>query len=90
VRTGDTVKHIPSGETWIVAWADERQVIACGYPETFARPAECELIKACSDTEHFDLMCEIALSPTNSCRRRRCFAEMDRRYQETCDQMMRW
>ena len=56
MRTGDVVRHKPSGETWVVAYADSYDVICCGWPETIARPEECELIEACSDEEYWKLV----------------------------------
>ncbi len=52
MRLGDTVKHGPSGETWIVAYADEKEVMPIGWPETIAQRSDCTLIKACDDVEH--------------------------------------
>ena len=54
IRTGDTVYHHPSKETWIVAYADyERGELAwVGWPPGHAELSDCRLVKSCSDDEH--------------------------------------
>lgn len=54
MRAGDVVKHGPTGETWVLAYADHErgEVSACGWPESIARIGDCELITAASDAEH--------------------------------------
>lgn len=91
IRTGDVVKHLPSGETWLVAWADQYEVICCGWPESMARITDCELVIVCSDEEHWDLVRKIA----DSCRDSaydtavwRCSKHLDRRYAAECAAMM--
>jgi hypothetical protein len=32
LRCGDHVKHFPSGEIWVVAWADDEKLCAAGWP----------------------------------------------------------
>jgi len=51
-RAGDTVFHEPTGETWILA-VDQfgNRVSPCGWPETIADAADCELKVAASDDE---------------------------------------
>jgi hypothetical protein len=96
MRTGDTVKHIPSGETWTVAWADERELIPCGWPEGFANVSDCQLIEACSDEEYWKLLNEIAgpekVNQWNydsaGPRRRRCFRLLEQRRETECFEMM--
>lgn len=87
MRTGDTIKHIPSGELWTVAWADEREVICCGWPETFARREHCVLIEACSDEEHWSLVRQLAVRPSDS-RGYRCWALLEQLLQAQCDTVM--
>jgi hypothetical protein len=60
MRTGDSVKHIPSGETWTVAWADQDDIISHGWPQRFVRREDCELIESCSDEDHWELVEKIA------------------------------
>ena len=52
LRAGDTVKHGPSGETWLLAvdqFGDD--VAPLGWPETIAKAADCEIVKRASDKE---------------------------------------
>ena len=53
MRTADIVHHIPSGEEWVVAWADHRSgyMAPCGWPTCQARIADCTVIRAASDEE---------------------------------------
>lgn len=54
IRCGDIVRHRPTGETWVVAYADyERDELAWqGWPDGCARLHDCELVEPCSDEEH--------------------------------------
>lgn len=54
VRAGDHVLHGPTGETWVVAWADPvtDDLAWCGWPDGMARLSDCTLVKAASDEEH--------------------------------------
>jgi hypothetical protein len=72
-RTGDTVYHRPSGETWLVAFADEHDLLPAGWPCTIANPSDCELRKAASDEAHLDFVREVAaMSDQNDPRSSRC------------------
>lgn len=53
-RCGDTVLHKPSGEKWLVAYADPArdELSWSGWPEGYAKLSDCELIRQCSDDEH--------------------------------------
>jgi hypothetical protein len=44
-KPGDSVKHRPSGETWVVAWADPAtdQLVPCGWPLCIAKLSDCDL-----------------------------------------------
>ncbi len=45
-KAGDTVKHGPTGETWILKRDEEDgHVWPCGWPETRARAADCTIIR---------------------------------------------
>ena len=50
IKAGDIVKHIPSGENWVVCGVSQtgkEKLIACGYPfPTFADISDCKLIKS--------------------------------------------
>ena len=50
-RSGDKVFHWPSGETWILAVAENHRVAPCGWPETIANADDCSLIEAASDND---------------------------------------
>lgn len=54
MRTGDTVLHKPTGETWLVACAheDRDELYWMGWPPGCARLSDCELMRACSDEEY--------------------------------------
>ncbi len=53
-RCGDSVHHRPTGETWIVSYADaERDLISwCGWPEGCAKLSDCDIHERVSDEEH--------------------------------------
>lgn len=65
IKTGDTVRHVPSGETWTVAYVKaEDDVLAwCGWPAGQARLSDCELVEACSEAESRALLAELAAMP---------------------------
>lgn len=54
IRTGDRVLHRPTGERWVVAWADPStdDLHWCGWPPGLARLSDCERVKEASDEEH--------------------------------------
>lgn len=58
MRTGDHVLHNPSGEEWIVAWADYATgyMAPCGWPTCEARIADCTIISRASDENSDDLV----------------------------------
>jgi len=70
IRSGDTVKHKPTAETWTVAFANEHDVSPCGWPECFAKVEDCELLKKATDKENHKLLLELAGLPTGDSRGR--------------------
>lgn len=64
IRTGDIVFHAPTGEEWVVAWADHQTgyMAPCGWPECEARIEDCELRRAASDESCLKLVGELAKS----------------------------
>ena len=49
IRAGDYVKHIPSGEEWVVCGVsyERDELVPCGYPfPTLARLHDCVLTKS--------------------------------------------
>lgn len=53
MRTADHVFHKPSGETWVVAWADHETgyMAPCGWPECQAMINDCTVIYKATDEE---------------------------------------
>lgn len=51
-RTGDVVRHAPTGEEWEVAWCDGERLAPAGWPSCVARLADCTLTERCSDAYH--------------------------------------
>lgn len=51
-RCGDTVRHRPTGETWLVAFAHRNEIAWCGWPDGRAHLSDCEVIERCSDEGH--------------------------------------
>lgn len=60
IRTGDTVLHRPSGERWLVAYVYQDYLAWCGWPEGEAKLSDCELIRVCTDYDHWELVKKIA------------------------------
>ena len=62
MRTGDVVLHRPSGETWLVAYADESrgEIVPCGWPFCIARVEDCDMKEAASDEQSEELLQELA------------------------------
>lgn len=87
MRTGDTVRHIPTGELWTVAWADERELMWCGWPEGWAKISDCVLVKACTDEEHWGLVEELAKGGTVY-RKQSCLRLLEEKRITECSEMM--
>lgn len=51
-RCGDVVRHLPSGETWLVAYDDGRNLAPAGWPACVVSSSDCELVKAATDDAH--------------------------------------
>lgn len=58
IRCGDHVHHTPTGEDWVVAWADpETDDLAwCGWPNGIARLSDCTRIKQATAYEHMSTL----------------------------------
>lgn len=69
IKTGDIVLHKPSGERWLVAYAENGYVCACGWPETLARESDCQLLERASEEKRIGLLHEIANKPGMDSRR---------------------
>ncbi len=59
-RCGDTVRHGPTGEEWLVAWAEGNELAWSSCPEGCAHVADCDLVRRATDAEHARLVEEIA------------------------------
>lgn len=51
-RCGDHVLHRPSGETWVVAWAESGRLAWAGWPDGIAALIDCEITYHATDDEH--------------------------------------
>ena len=70
IDTGDTVKHGPTGETWLVAFVDGDRLAWCGWPEGTANVSDCTLVRKATDESRFALLQEMARSAGNGIRQR--------------------
>jgi hypothetical protein len=52
LRAGDTVRHRPTGETWVLAYAKGDRIAWSGWPPGEAEAADCELVEAATDAQH--------------------------------------
>jgi hypothetical protein len=53
MRTGDIVRHYPSGEAWVVARVKDGRVYWMGWPAGgSADMSECKLVWTCRDEQH--------------------------------------
>ncbi len=54
IRCGDAVRHKPSGQTWLVAYADYENdtLSATGWPESINVLSDCERVRVATDEEH--------------------------------------
>ncbi len=56
-RAADVVRHMPSGETWVLAVDSEGgRVMPCGWPESMASTADCELVKPASEAARLAML----------------------------------
>lgn len=79
-RAGDVVRVPALGEFWQVAATDELGDVFCsGWPDTFARAADCQPVKAASDAEHVEVLRIFAASDgRRASHARRELARIDR------------
>jgi hypothetical protein len=73
IDTGDSVKHGPTGETWVVAYVDGDRLAWCGWPKGEAALADCTLVEKASPEARDKLlhdMAEMRLDPDEYDRRR--------------------
>ena len=74
MKTGDTVKHGPSDETWTVAYVDGDHIAWCGWPPGEARLSDCTLVEECSQEESVALLRKLAEPRTDPWDRRSVMA----------------
>jgi len=68
MKAGDDVKHIPTGEEWVLAGVDTKrgEVYPAGWPESIADIKDCELILSCSDKESLETLRQcLSLRPSD-------------------------
>lgn len=84
-RAGDHVRHLPSGEAWVLACDEERgEVVCCGWPETSAKAADCELLTSTSDEGRRELLLRVAVSCRDQSRGHRALAALMREPNPPC------
>ncbi len=60
-RAGDSVKHAPSGETWVLACdQQDNDVLPAGWPETLGHATHCRLVKAATDEQRLSMLRAVA------------------------------
>ena len=69
MKTGDTVLHRPTGETWLVAFVEDGRLCACGWPLELVPAVDCDLIKSCDAQERVKLLAEMAAMQCDDPRR---------------------
>lgn len=71
LRTADAVFHRPTGEEWLVAYAEpERdEVVPCGWPCCVAKISDCDLIERASDEASHRLLLDLANMSEHDMRR---------------------
>jgi hypothetical protein len=64
MRTADIVYHEPSGEKWVVAWADPETgyMAPCGWPTCQARIEDCRIIETATDEKSAELVKKLSTS----------------------------
>ncbi len=55
IKAGDSVKHGPSGESWLVAAVRGEDLFPAGWPCTRASVADCELIESCTEEKSLEM-----------------------------------
>jgi hypothetical protein len=72
IDVADVVKHGPSGETWVVAFADHESghLWWCGWPEGTAKLSDCTIIRKATDEQRDGLLESMANGNTNDARTR--------------------
>lgn len=66
IDTGDRVLHVPSGETWLVAYVDGDRLAACGWPFSLVPVDDCRRVKKATADERTKLLHDMAESGDSS------------------------
>lgn len=61
IDTADHVRHIPSGEEWVVACVIGDRLSWCGWPEGSANMKDCELVEKATPEQRDALLLELAV-----------------------------
>lgn len=71
IRAGDHVHHKPSGEDWVILWADYSTgyLAPAGWPASEAQIQHCDVTKSLSDDEHQEFLDSIATSDHAPCQK---------------------
>jgi hypothetical protein len=77
IDTGDTVKHGPTGETWVVAYVQGDRLAWCGWPPGEASLEHCQLVAKAAPEYRDKLLRDMANVPNEPGRddRRKRYAE---------------
>lgn len=70
IDTGDLVRHMPSGETWVVAYVKGEYLAWCGWPEGEAKLADCELLEKATPEYRDKLLKQMAAMSGDDARKR--------------------
>lgn len=70
IDTGDTVKHGPTGETWIVAYVRGDRLAWVGWPEGEASLEHCTLVQKAPPGYQDKLLREMAAMRADDARKR--------------------
>jgi hypothetical protein len=68
-RCGDTVRHIPSGEEWTVAYAEGNELAPAGWPDSRGNVSDCEIVRRCTDDEHQQAVRDWSMKSSTDSRR---------------------
>ena len=80
MRTGDTVRHKPTGEKWSVAYVEGDDLVPRGWPLSYARVSDCELLNNCSDEDNYRILKEMStMTDPNDPRRIYAMCELQKR-----------
>jgi ADP-ribose pyrophosphatase YjhB (NUDIX family) len=83
IDTGDTVKHAPSGETWVVACVRGNELSYVGWPEGFAKLSDCVLLEKASDDKRQKLLIEMSNMPGDDHRKRFALEKLSNYFETT-------